>query len=367
MTLPCPHRACERLLIVMPTWVGDAVMAMPTLRALDQLYPQAHITALVKPLVRPMVESCPWIDRLLTLRNARPGVRGDKRRKSLFYWAKRLASGKFDTAILLPNSFRSAILVRMAGIERRVGYGRDGRTTLLTDALLPLKQDGRYVPVPTLDYYLSLAGYLGSVDPDPRMELFTTAEDDARVDAMLASAGYAKGDPRPLLLLNPGANYGQAKMWPPERFAAVADFCQKRFAAVVAVNASPKERATVEMLLAAARAPIIELPRLGMDLRLLKSLSKRASVMLTNDTGPRHIAAAMNLPVVTVFGPTDPAWTTIPFAQERQVSVPVFCGPCQKKVCPLDHRCMTQVTPEMVFRQVAGLLEQRGFSPQPNH
>lgn len=359
MSLPSPHRPCERLLVVMPSWVGDAVMAMPTLRALDRLYPQARITALVKPLVRPMLESCPWVDRLLTLRNPRPGFRGDKRRKSLFYWAKRLSAGRFDAAVLLPNSFRSAVLIRMAGIPRRVGYGRDGRSTLLTDVLLPLKQGGRYIPVPTLDYYLALAGYLGAIDPDPRMELFTTPQDDRRVDGMLQAAGYAVDDSRPLILLNPGANYGQAKMWPPERFAAVADACHQRLGAVVAVNASPRERATVQMLLQATRAPMIELPSLGMNLRLLKSLAKRASVMVTNDTGPRHIAAAMGLPVVTVFGPTDPNWTTIPFELERQVSMPVFCGPCQKKTCPLDHRCMTLVTPEMVFDRVADLCRQR--------
>ncbi len=346
----------RRLLVVMPTWLGDCVMAMPTLRALRGLYPDAQITALVGSAVRPIMDANPWINRTVTVRGKRKG-RADGRRGGPIRLAARLAAGKFDTAVILPNSFRSALVTRMAKIPRRVGYDRDGRGVLLTDRLLARRTLQGFVPVPTRDYYLGLARYLGSVDPDPGMQLFTRPEHDVRADDLLRQGGFDPDAGRKLVLLNPGANYGDAKMWEPERFAQVADRCAKELDAFVAVNGSPKERAILDRVIAAANTPIFDLSAAGMSLSLLKSVVKRASVMVTNDTGPRHIAAALGVPVVTIFGPTDPAWTEIGFEGERQVMVKVFCGPCQKKKCPLDHRCMTRIDADMVTTQVVDLVQ----------
>lgn len=330
-------------------------MAMPALRAIRELYPEAHISALGRGIVRPMVDACPWIDRLLTVRSTK-GSRGAPGRRSTMALAQRLRAGNFDTCVLLPNSFRWALMARMAGIPRRVGYDRDGRGLLLTDRLLPLRADGKFVPVPTRDYYLGIARYLGAVDADPTMQLFTRPEHDAKALALLEKGGFVRQPGRKLVLLNPGANYGDAKMWFPDRFAAVGDLCAREFDATVGVTGSPKERGILDQVIAAAKTPIVDLPKLGMDISLLKSVIKQADLVVTNDTGPRHIAAALDVPVVTVFGPTDPKWTTIGFKDERQVMVSVFCGPCQKKKCPLDHRCMTQINADMVFQQVSQLL-----------
>jgi heptosyltransferase II len=343
----------------MPTWLGDTVMATPTLRALRSFYPKAQITALARETVRPALDACPWIDRIVTIRAPRKG-RADLRRHGPIPLARRLSRGKFDTAVLLPNSFKTALLVRMAGIPRRVGYDRDGRGFLLTDRLLPRRVTGRFVPVPTRDYYLGLASYLGATDLDPAMHLFTRPEDDARAGALLRGAGIDP-DRQRLVLLNPGANYGDAKMWQPEKFAAVGDRCARELGALVAVSGAPKERAIIDQVVAAAREPIFDLSKLGLDLTLLKSIVRRSSLMVTNDTGPRHIAAAFGVPVVTVFGPTDPAWTEIGFAGERQVRINLFCSPCQKKKCALKgssdfHRCMRDLTPDMVFEQAATLM-----------
>ena len=358
----------RRLLIVMPTWLGDCVMAMPTLRALRGLYPDAHITALVGAAVRPIIDPNPWINRTVTVRGQRKGKSGGKsggktggktvaRRAGPIRLAARLASGHFDTAVILPNSFRSALVTAMAKIPRRVGYDRDGRGVLLTDRLLARRTLEGFVPVPTRDYYLGLARYLGSADPDPAMQLFTRPEHDAQADELLRQGGFDTEADRKLVLLNPGANYGDAKMWEPERFAHVADRCADELGAFVAVNGSPKERAILDRVIASARTPILDLSAEGMPLSLLKSIVRRASVVVTNDTGPRHVAAALGTPVVTLFGPTDPAWTEIGFEAERQVSVKVFCGPCQKKKCPLDHRCMTRIEPQRVTRQVVELAQ----------
>ena len=355
------HKAADRLLVVMPTWVGDNVMAMPTLRALRELYPKAHISALVRANVKPIIESCPWIDRILTIRQRRKGL-SDARRGGLLTLAARIAAGKFDTAVLLPNSFRSALIVRLAGIPRRVGYNRDGRATLLTDRLLPLKSKEGFIPTPTLDYYLSIAAYLGSPTPSKKMSLFTRPSDDQRALQLLRDAGADIAGKR-LVIINPGANFGDAKIWNAERFAQVADRCITELNATVAITGSPKERTILDAVLKAAKEPLIDLSALGMDLTLLKSIVKHSSLMITNDTGPRHIAAALDVPVVTIFGPTDPAWTLIDFAAERQVRVDVYCGPCQKKLCPLrhtpdNHICMKRVTVDMVFEKASELLGQ---------
>lgn len=339
----------------MPTWLGDCVMATPTLRALRSLYPHAQITALVRHNVRPILIATPWIDRIISIRPKRQNHR-DARRKGTFALAKRLAAGKFDMAVLLPNSFRSALVVAMAKIPCRVGYDRDGRGFLLTDRLLPRKQSNAFIPVPTREYYLGLARYLGASNPDPAMQLFTRPEDDQAADELLKRGGYDKASGKPLVLLNPGANYGDAKMWFPQRYGELADLFATRWNATVAVNGAPKEREILDSVIAAAQTPILDLPKLGSRLNMLNSIVAKADIMITNDTGPRHIAAAVGTPVVTIFGPTDPAWTEIGFAKERQVMVDVFCGPCQKKKCPLDHRCMTQISPEMVFARAAELL-----------
>lgn len=353
------HRPARRLLVVMPSWLGDTVMATPTLRALRGLYPGAEIAALIRDHLQPLLEPCPWIDRIVPVMTRRPattkGVQNADAGQRGIQLARRLAKEHFDTAVLLPNSFRSALLVRTAGIERRVGYDRDGRGFLLTDRLLPRRTPERFVPVPTHDYYLGIARYLGAVDPDPAMQLFTSAEDDEQAERLLARAGVDLLRSS-LVLINPGANYGDAKIWFADRFAAVADRCVRELGVQVAVTGAPKERAIIDQVLAAAKEPIIDLPALGVDLGVLKSIIRRSRLMVTNDTGPRHIAAAFGVPVVTVFGPTDPAWTDTAYERERIVRVDVFCGPCQKKKCPLDHRCMKLVDPDMVFARVAELV-----------
>jgi heptosyltransferase-2 len=270
--------------------------------------------------------------------------------------ARHLAKGRFDTAVLLPNSFRTALLVAMAGIPRRIGYERDGRGFLLTDRLLPLRKGGGFVPVPTRDYYLGIARYLGATTTDPTMALSIGQEAQRAADELLRRAGFDPAGDRRLVVLNPGANFGDAKMWQPERFAAVADLCVQRLGAVVALSGAPKERPILDKVMAAARSSLLDLPAQGLTLELLKGVLLRSSLLITNDTGPRHMAAALGVPVVTVFGPTDPRWTEIGFERERQVMIEVFCGPCQKKKCPLDHRCMTGISPEMVFEKVAELV-----------
>jgi len=346
----------------MPTWLGDGVMATPALRALRERFPAAQITALLRKANAPLFEGLPSLDRIMTYQDER-GEAGEGGAKSgRARLIGRLRSRGFDLAVLLPNSFRWAWIASRSRIPRRVGYARDGRGWLLTDRLLPLKRrDGRFAVVPALDYYLGLASYLGADTGDRRMALTTTPQADAAADRLLRRGGFNPDRARPLVLIGPGANFGESKMWPTDRFAAAADRCVRELGATVALTGSPREQPMLEAVQAAAHNRLIDLPQLGMDLRLLKSIVKRASLLITNDTGPRHIAAALGTPVVTIFGPTDPGWTTLPHAPERHVRADVSCSPCQQKHCPLtgtrnEHICMRRVTPPMVVAAAGRLL-----------
>ena len=351
----------QRILIVQPSWVGDAVMATPTLRAIRNLYPQAQISFLLRRYVKPVYAGMPWADKLITYRTGRTKARAGK--GQFFELAARLRKRKFDLAILLPNSFKSALVCKMAGIDRTVGYERDGRGFLLSDKLLPVKEKGKFVPSPIVKYYLGLAHYLGSAERDLKLELFVTEAERRDAENVFARAALDPNLSRPaacglapLILLNPGAQYGAAKCWLPEYFAQLADRFVDELGATVLLSAAPKERPIVEAISRQMKHAAIDLSRAGVDLGALKEIIRRCDLLVTNDTGPRHIAAAFDVPVVTIFGPTHPEWTEIYFTRERKVAVKVFCGPCQKKTCPLDHRCMTRLTPGMVFDAATQLL-----------
>jgi heptosyltransferase-2 len=360
--------APQRILVVQPSWVGDAVMATPTLRALRRLYPSAHISYLLRRYVKDLYTGMPWVDQLITYRTDKTKGRTGK---GAFDLAARLRAGRFDLAVLLPNSFKTALVCKMAHIPQILGYERDGRGFLLTDRLLPSKHQGKFVPSPIIHSYMALARYLGSTDRDLHMELFVTDGDRRAGEAVLARCGLdpaldrpAASGRSPLIVLNPGAQYGAAKLWKAEHFAALADRFTSELGATVLLSASPKERAIVEAIRSHMRGPSVDLSSAGMTLGSLKDLVRRCDLMVTNDTGPRHVAAAFGVPVVTVFGPTHPEWTDIYYPAERQVRIDVFCGPCQKKVCPLDHRCMTGVTPAMVWdASMQLLLPERSTEP----
>ncbi len=354
----------QRLLVVLPNWVGDVVMATPTLRALRQLYPDASITYLLKSYVRPLLSGSPWHDRLLVIRprtkrsSAAPRTPRQRPRPSL---GARIKRRKFDAVVLLTNSFRSALPGVLAGIRHRVGYDRDGRGLLLTDRLVPLRHEGRYVPVPLIDYYLGIARYLGSDSPDTHMQLFTRPADDARAEHLLLKAAGPVGS-APLVMLNPGAaNLGDAKLWPADRYAALADALVEKLGAVILVNGSPRDRAVVNAVLKGAKHPLVDLAhaaeRSRIDgLLLLKSVLRRCDLLISNDTGARHVAAAVGTPVISLFGPTDPHWTQLGFDGEVVIQAPP--GPVKnvkhKRFAP---RAMTGITVDQVLAEAQRVLK----------
>lgn len=357
----------QRLLIVMPTWVGDVVMATPALRALRRRFRDAHITLLVRPGTREVVHGGPWMNEVLEWQPVRRGLR---RLFDPFRLAAVLRRRRFDCAVLLSNAFRVAMVTRLAGIPRRVGYDRDGRGLLLTDRLIPQRNtdpgvDSRYALISAVTYYNKLAEALGCGPPGDGLELFTTAEEEAAVQDRLAAWGVA--DHHPLVVLNPGASFGISKLWLPQRYAAVADLLVKERGACVLVTCGPGEEELAWSIHDAMRHQPFVVDRPRGTLAQLKALIRRCDLLLNNDTGPRHFAKAFQRPVVTVFGSTHPEWTHTDYAGERIVRIDVDCGPCQQKVCPLEHhKCMTGVTVEMVYDAACALLDQeRAAVPRP--
>ncbi len=399
-----------RLLIVLPSWVGDAVMATPAVRALREHLPGAFIGALMRPGIDQLLAGCSFFDEAHII--SAQGMMGPKRA------AARLRARRYDAAVLLTNSFSTALTARLAGIPRRIGYDRDARAVLLTDPVRPLRRRdvepyrqspanlADWAPVPACEYYYRLVTeFLGDmkIDPGPMgpLELVATRGEELEAADILARADVTLDGPgaTPYILLNPGGN-DTAKRWPADRFAALADYLISNHGLTVLVSGSPAEAELIDGICAAcrhtgaggpaaadpsatargldpspgesdtptegsiepaeptpvapdpgadtlvvakpgprghgrhpkdsdvtgdtssaalggpARPRIVNLARLGVTLSTLKPIVARARVMVTNDTGPRHIAAAFGTPVVTLFGPTDHRWTTIPHQDE---------------------------------------------------
>jgi heptosyltransferase II len=341
------------LAVFLPNWIGDAVMATPALRALRQHFRGARLVGVVKPYVAGVLEGGDWFDALI-LANGGPWS------QSVPAVAWELRSARIDLAVLFPNSFRSALTARLGGCRRRIGYARFGRSLLLTDALPPLRDtSGRLKPSPVIDAYNRLAERAGCPRPGYRMELFTTPADEARADEVWQRTGLTRfGE---VVCLNPGAAFGAAKHWPSEYFAELARTLAGERGCGVLVLCGPSERDICRGIVYRAGHPAVRgLADFPLSLGLTKACVRRADLLVTTDSGPRHFAAAFGRPVVTLFGPTHIAWTETyqPAALHLQKIVP--CGPCQQRVCPEGHhRCMRELLPAEAFAAARRLLGER--------
>jgi heptosyltransferase-2 len=347
-----PAAALQRLLVAIPNWVGDVVMATPVLAALRAHLAQTQITYLMRPYVAEIVAGCGWHDAEVFWPTAR-GAPGLVENLAL---GRSLRRPRFDVALLLTNSFRSGLIAWQAGARRRIGYARDGRSWLLTDRLRPLKERGRFVPSPVLPYYIRLAEHLGCPVTDRRLRLGLTPAQDEAGRQLLRHYGLADGTP--YALINPGAAFGAAKCWPPERFAVVCERIAAEHGLRCVIVGAPHEAPLMRSIAAQARGAICcDDP--GTTLGSLKVLARHAALLVCYDTGPRHYGIAFNVPTVTIFGPTHQAWTDTGYADEIKLQVPVDCGPCQLRTCPLDLRCMTRLAPDLVMDAVRQLLTRR--------
>jgi heptosyltransferase-2 len=348
MVAPLEFKSEPRsILLVLPTWVGDVVMATPFIRSVFQRFPEAEITLLMNRHLFGLLEGSPWVGSCCFWppRNRSPEAKEQKR--ALLATLRRL---RLDLAIMLPNSLRSAWICWRSGARRRVGFNRDGRGLLLTDALpVPNRKSGGYEPMPLVDYYAELAAALGCEHPGDDLTLYTTPACDQAVTERLQREGIEGR--QPLVVLCPGANFGASKCWDPARFAAVADHLVRRRGAAIAISPGPGEEPLARAIQNAMQHESVLLTEPCLTLGELKSLIARSDLLLGNDTGPRHFGRAFDVPRVTVFGPTEQRWTDTSHGKESIVKVEVPCGPCHKKKCPLEEQvCMTRVTVDMVSK-----------------
>lgn len=340
MNLP----AKGRVLIRATNWIGDAVMSLPAIRAVRQRYPGAHIALLARPWVADLYARESAINEIIPYA-PRAGWHGLRSK-----W--RLARGlrNFDAAILLQNAFEAAAVVRVAGIPRRIGYDRDARGWLLTHPIA-VPRPGE-TPQHERYYYLELlrrAGILDELPDVPEIRLEGTAAACREGSRRFREAGVTGV----VIGVSPGAAFGTAKQWLPERFAGAALQLARQVDAAVALFGSAAERQlcdTIAGLMEAAGGVPGTVVNLAGSTTLREFIDYAAAcrLFLTNDSGAMHIASALGTPCLTVFGSTDPTTTGPTGASALIVRERVECSPCLLRECPIDHRCMTRVTVEQV-------------------
>ena len=349
------RKTIKRILVRGPNWLGDAVMCEPALRGLRKLFPDAQIALLVKPAVADLFAGHPALTRVLTYdtKGRHAGLSGK------WALAGQLRRQGFDLAVLFQNAFEAAFLTFLAGVPRRYGYATDGRSLLLSD---PVAAPDQRTLVHQVRYYWDLLKPLGLTGDPSAPELVVFPEEEQAMAGRFAQGGLTATDV--VVGINPGSTYGGAKRWLPERFAEVTErLCRtiresrEQQVSVVIFGAKGEERLGREI---AARLSSRSLVLSGATtIRELMAALKRCAMLLTNDTGPMHIASAFQVPIVAIFGPTD--WrATSPFGSAHViVRQPVDCAPCLLRECPIDHRCMTRVSVDQVYdaatKQVAGL------------
>lgn len=347
-------REINRIVVRGTNWVGDAIMTIPALWELRRILPQAHITLATRSWTQGIFAGADFIDDLLIYDREAPLASPFKQ---IGEWRRR----KFDAAILFQNAFEAAVIARFAGIPVRLGYATDGRSYLLTHRVPRTTEAKEQHEV---YYYLRLVAeferwMLGATTVEkasPRMELPLPPERLAAAQHLLAERGV--DGRRPIVALCPGSTNSRAKRWPAERFARLGDRLIKEANADVILIGSPEEvPVSLEVERAMREKPVL----LTGATNLAEAVAVLGAVdlLITNDTGPAHIAAALGRPTLVIFGPTDPT-TTRPFGDRATViRHPPECAPCMLRDCPIDHRCMTAITPDEVFAQARAGLRSR--------
>jgi len=335
------------LLVRAPNWLGDAVMTTPALAGVRDAFPDARIALLAKPPVAELFRHHPDVDEVIVYE--RPGRHeGASGRLRL---GGELRRRRFDGALLLQNAFDAALIAFLGRIPERAGYPTDGRRILLT---LPVPLTPGILERHEVEYYLCLLDGLGIPRPVPAsLKLAVTEEEREAMATRLASLGLERG--ASIIAINPGATYGSAKRWYPDRFAEVADALSAEWGAGVVVVGSTAEAPLAGEIEAAMRTPPINLAG-KMTVRELMALLSLSSFLVTNDSGPMHIGAALGVPLVAIFGPTDWRRTSPWTSRAKVVRVEMDCSPCRRRTCDRGHECMLGVTPGMVVDAARGLM-----------
>ena len=345
-------KAIKRIIVRGTNWVGDAVMTIPALKQLRRLFPQAHITLATRAWAEGLFADADFLDALQ--------VHDGSGLRSVVQQVRQWRKGNFDLALLFPNSLETALVASLARVPLRIGYATEGRQRLLTHPLaLPEWRESKH----EVFYYLKIVAELEwllehkqtflETQPDGSLEVSDARKAEAR--NFLRAQGVDSGERGVLVALCPGSINSRAKRWPAERYAALADRLIEEFGAAVVLVGSGAE---VEVSLAVSRQMGHKAAILTgeTDLAQLVAILSLVDLLVTNDTGPAHIASALGRRTIVIFGPTNPL-TTRPFSPYGEiVRQPPDCAPCMLRDCPIDHRCMTAITPDDIFNRAAAIL-----------
>ena len=341
------QREFKRLVIRVPNPLGDMVMATSALDALRERYPDTHFTGQGTGLAKDLYEGGGWFDEFVVV----------GRRESVFKQARDLRAGNYDACLLLSGSIRTSLPPFLARSPSRIGYRWSGRTILLTAHFRRPRPGGKKAPYPTKHYFLDLIRNLGCDAPYSRpIRLALSDEDNRATDRWLESVGVAAD--APILALAVGAGFGPSKIWPPDRFAEVADAMVERHGVCPIVLCGPNETEIGDQVTAAMHHPVPNAKSMVLPTAVLKGVCARTRAMLCNDIGPRHVAAAFNRPIVCMMGPTDPIYSETDMDnQVVLLAEGIDCMPCHLKICPIDHRCMTRIGADRALRDLEAAWE----------
>lgn len=339
----------NKIIVRCPNWVGDIVMATPFLDCLCANFPKASMTGIVRQYAQGVIQDGPWFKQIID--------GNDKSLEGLYQVVRNVRQIKPDLAFILPNSFRSALTLWLGGAKAIYGYRRDGRAIFLQGGPRAKRKDKQILPIPMTDYYLEICRSLELSMPDSmKPKLFIGEELHNKGQTLLKKYGIENSEK--VIGLNPGASFGSSKCWPPKYFARLAELLESGFQGKLILFVGPGEEEIARTIMDDTQADIIDTTPDQIDLALLKPLINRCEVLITNDTGPRHYAVAFDVPVVVIMGPTDPRYTAANLVKTVVIRRELECSPCHKKVCPIDHRCMKDITPEMVIAATQKLLHE---------
>ena len=334
----------NNVLIVAPNWLGDAVLALPAIAGIRKLFPASRITVLGLPHICELFKESPYADDRKIYSSTLLTTVSDIRKE------------RFDLAVLLPNSFRTALIVHLARIPLRCGYNRDGRGIMLN---LPVRMTKEIRNLDQVEYYRNIVSSVGVRETglsseQKRKEWLHLSKDELQhANETLQKFNISPGSL--IIGINPGAAYGSAKRWYPERFARVCSVLVNKHKANIIIFGSQQESGIASEIENLSNAPVINMAG-RTTIRELMALIKQCAVFITNDSGPMHMAAALNIPVVAIFGSTDPERTGPMGDGNIVISKGADCSPCFKRKCPTDLRCMDLITVDDVIAGVDKIL-----------
>ena len=346
--IPAPG-GINRILVRGVNWVGDTVLSYPTVEQLKTLFPKSHLAILIPSYLVDLWKTFPYVDEIIPFQK-KEGIGSIWEDLNL---SQSLKERNFDLAVILPRSFRSAFHIFLARIPIRIGYQSEGRSLFLTHGIRRTKE---ILKGHRIHYYRKLVEFLGETEGLPSPKIFLREEDRRWADGVLKDLGIPEG--KLLIGINPGATFGLAKCWYPDRFGKLGKRLAEKWEARILLFGKEEERPIVDEILHYLGTDGIDLTG-KTGLLQLAALLERCTLLVTNDTGTMHMAAAVGSPVAALFGSTPPL-ATGPWGEGHVVvrrDVP--CSPCWKRICPKDHRCMDLITVDEVEKAVDKQLKRK--------